>query len=143
MAGRSTLRASDADREHIAERLRQATAEGRLVADELEQRLGEAFKARTYGELARLVSDLPAPPSERRARHPAWWLRPAAVALLALVAAVVAAALIVTGIIFLIIWLAIGWALLGRHGGACRHRHVHHHVHRRVYGPGRAYYTRL
>lgn len=54
------LRASDADREQVAERLRHAAAEGRLFADELEERLGAALSARTYGELDVLVSDLPA-----------------------------------------------------------------------------------
>ena len=33
------LRASDADREHTAERLRQAAGEGRLTIEELEERL--------------------------------------------------------------------------------------------------------
>jgi hypothetical protein len=59
MARRSNLRASDADREQIAERLRKAAAEGRLLAEELEQRIGATFAARTYGELDALVDDLP------------------------------------------------------------------------------------
>ena len=59
MPRRSTLRASDADREDVAERLRHAAAEGRLSAEELEQRLEAAFTARTYGELNAVVSDLP------------------------------------------------------------------------------------
>lgn len=54
------LRASDADREQVAERLRGAATEGRLLADELDDRLGAALSARTYGELDALVSDLPA-----------------------------------------------------------------------------------
>jgi hypothetical protein len=59
MARRSVLKASDADREQIAERLRNATAEGRLLAEELEHRLGAAFSARTYGDLDAVVADLP------------------------------------------------------------------------------------
>jgi hypothetical protein len=43
----------------VAERLRHATAEGRLTADELEERLEALYAARTYGELDTLVSDLP------------------------------------------------------------------------------------
>ncbi|MGO9902359.1 MAG: DUF1707 domain-containing protein [Solirubrobacteraceae bacterium] len=62
MARRYSLRASDSDREDVAERLRAATAEGRLLARELEQRLEVAFHARTYGELDALVVDLPAAP---------------------------------------------------------------------------------
>ena len=55
----TSLRASDSDREQIAEQLRHATAEGRLSADELEQRLEALYAARTYGELDALVTDLP------------------------------------------------------------------------------------
>jgi hypothetical protein len=71
MTRRATLRASDADRELVAERLREAATEGRLFADELEERLGAALSARTYGELDALVADLPAPPSRALARPPA------------------------------------------------------------------------
>jgi hypothetical protein len=52
-------RASHADREHVAERLRDAAADGRLTLEELDERLGAAFTARTYGELDRLTVDLP------------------------------------------------------------------------------------
>ncbi|MFE7773134.1 DUF1707 domain-containing protein [Streptomyces sp. NPDC057445] len=55
------MRASDVERERIAERLRDAVAEGRLDMDEFEQRLDATFKARTRGELEPLVRDLPAP----------------------------------------------------------------------------------
>ncbi|WP_411079464.1 DUF1707 domain-containing protein [Streptomyces sp. cmx-18-6] len=57
------MRASDAERERIAELLREAVAEGRLEMDEFEQRLDTAYKARTHGELEPLVQDLPAPGS--------------------------------------------------------------------------------
>jgi hypothetical protein len=63
VARRYSLRASDSDREDVAERLRAATAEGRLLAGELEERLEVALHARTYGELDALVVDLPAPPA--------------------------------------------------------------------------------
>jgi hypothetical protein len=66
MSKRATLRASDADREHIAERLRKAATEGRLVTEELEHRLGAALSARTYGELEPLVADLPREVATRR-----------------------------------------------------------------------------
>lgn len=59
MATRGNLRASDAEREQVAERLRRATAEGRLAADELEHRLGIALSARTHSELNSTVADLP------------------------------------------------------------------------------------
>lgn len=43
----------------MADRLRHAATEGRLTAEELEERLHHAFSARTYGELDPLVADLP------------------------------------------------------------------------------------
>ncbi|EXU61599.1 hypothetical protein Z951_46385 [Streptomyces sp. PRh5] len=57
------MRASDAERERIAEVLREAVAEGRLDMEEFEERLGAAYAARTHGELEPLVRDLPVPGS--------------------------------------------------------------------------------
>jgi Domain of unknown function (DUF1707) len=57
---RSELRASHEDRDRVVELLRVSAGDGRLTADELDERLELALSARTYGELARLVSDLPA-----------------------------------------------------------------------------------
>ncbi|MDH6134997.1 hypothetical protein P3T37_004407 [Kitasatospora sp. MAA4] len=54
------LRASDADRERIAELLRDAYADGRLTVDEHSERIEAAYNARTLGELAPLTRDLPA-----------------------------------------------------------------------------------
>lgn len=53
------LRASDADRERVAEVLRDAVAEGRLDMTEFEERLDATYKARTYRELAPITRDLP------------------------------------------------------------------------------------
>ncbi|MFB7243294.1 DUF1707 domain-containing protein [Streptomyces populi] len=53
------LRASDADRERVAEQLRDALAEGRLDMEEFEERLEATYAARTYGELAPITRDLP------------------------------------------------------------------------------------
>ncbi|MFG1947953.1 DUF1707 domain-containing protein [Nonomuraea sp. NPDC048826] len=52
------LRASDADRERIAQVLQEAHADGRLTIEELEERLGTLYAARTLGELAGLTQDL-------------------------------------------------------------------------------------
>lgn len=60
------LRASDADREHVAELLGRAFAEGRLSTEEHSERLESAYAAKTMGELRPLVADLPvvfAPPT--------------------------------------------------------------------------------
>jgi uncharacterized protein DUF1707 len=57
---RQSLRASHEDRDQIGEQLRVAGGDGRLDGEELEQRVEAALTARTYGELAALVADLPA-----------------------------------------------------------------------------------
>jgi hypothetical protein len=54
------LRASHQDRDRVVEVLRVAAGDGRLTADELDQRLEAALTARTYAELAVLTTDLPA-----------------------------------------------------------------------------------
>ena len=56
---RSKLRASHDDRDRVVELLRVSAGDGRLTAEELDERLEQAMTARTYGELARLVADLP------------------------------------------------------------------------------------
>jgi hypothetical protein len=53
------FRASYEDRDRVVELLRIAAGDGRLSADELDQRLEMALNARTYGELAALTQDLP------------------------------------------------------------------------------------
>jgi Domain of unknown function (DUF1707) len=57
---RSELRASHEDRDRVVELLRVSAGDGRLTAEELDERLEVAMTARTYGELAKLVADLPA-----------------------------------------------------------------------------------
>jgi hypothetical protein len=71
---RNELRASHDDRDRVVEMLRVSAGDGRLTAEELDERLEQAMTARTYGELARLVADLPAvgsalsPAAELRAK---------------------------------------------------------------------------
>ncbi|MEV0266292.1 DUF1707 domain-containing protein [Streptomyces sp. NPDC050617] len=59
-AGDAEYRASDADRDRVADILREALAEGRLTADEHAERIGSVYGARTLGELEPIVRDLPA-----------------------------------------------------------------------------------
>lgn len=54
------MRASDADRDRVADQLREALAEGRLTAEEHAERLDAVYQAKTYAELAPIVHDLPA-----------------------------------------------------------------------------------
>src|SRR3954463_1093062 len=55
------LRASDADRERAADALRRHHLDGRLDTDELQDRLGRCYAARTTGDLAALFADPRAP----------------------------------------------------------------------------------
>jgi|SRR5271166_5290584 len=134
MIRRSSIRASDADRESVADRLRRAAGEGRLVAEELEERLARALRAQTYGELDELVIDLPrnvsrpASRSRRVARsHPV-----AAAAIVLAGALVIVAMAVVLAIVLAGLALAWGaWMVIAalfasrrvRHGGRCTYRY--------------------
>lgn len=58
------MRASDADRERVANDLRDHYADGRLTMEEFDERIDSVYKAKTFGELAPLTADLPAPPPD-------------------------------------------------------------------------------
>ena len=130
MAQHAGFRASDEDREKVADRLRHAAAEGRLLASELEDRLATALRAKTYGELDAVVADLPggrvasgsrqAGP-RKRARARSYELARAhpvpALVLAATVGVVVVAVVLALMIAFVAIWtvwVIVGWALMGR-----------------------------
>jgi hypothetical protein len=53
------MRASDADRERVANVLREAAGDGRLTMDELDERLDAVYAAKTYAELEPITHDLP------------------------------------------------------------------------------------
>ncbi len=59
MDDRQHMRASDADRQQVIDRLRAALDEGRLKMEEYVDRMGLASQAVTYGDLAPLCADLP------------------------------------------------------------------------------------
>jgi hypothetical protein len=69
------IRASDQDRDRVANVLREHHAVGRLDADEFSERLDKAFAAKTMGDLEALTADLPAvdpyplPTSSMRHHH--------------------------------------------------------------------------
>jgi Domain of unknown function (DUF1707) len=65
------LRCSDAERERVASFLRDQAIEGRLTADELDERVGRAYAAVTRGDLDALVVDLPSPPTRPQYVRPA------------------------------------------------------------------------
>ena len=76
------MRVSDSERERVAQFLREQALEGRLDHDELDERLGGAYGAKTAGELQDLIEDLPhrrvaasparrpGPPRRRNGPHP-------------------------------------------------------------------------
>ena len=82
--GRGYLRASHADREQVIETLKAAFVQGRLGKGEFDLRVGQAFAARTYAELAAARAGLPAglttpnPPAPARARAGSQFCGPAA-----------------------------------------------------------------
>lgn len=61
MSDRDLMRASDHERQQVVDRLQAALEEGRLKMEEFTDRVGRAYQAVTYGDLAKLHADLPAP----------------------------------------------------------------------------------
>ncbi|MFE4668376.1 DUF1707 and DUF4190 domain-containing protein [Streptomyces sp. NPDC056716] len=68
--------ASHADRERAVDVLRAGFGEGRLQQDELEKRTARAYAARTVGELALLVADLPQGPVPMQPVQPVYMAPP-------------------------------------------------------------------
>jgi Domain of unknown function (DUF1707) len=123
---RGSLRASDADRDQVVDRLHKAATEGRIASEELEHRVSAALKARTYDELEETVTDLP---SSRRGREPArassahWALttvraNPMLLLFAIPVLAVTAALLVAATIMWSILMIAV--LILGGRAGAPR-----------------------
>jgi Domain of unknown function (DUF1707) len=114
----------------VAERLRQAAVEGRLEHDELEQRLHTAFRARTYGELNRLLGDLPAKPVRwERPRTAAPAARNVFALALRFAVALVILAAIVTVAVMSLAWWVIGlvvWLVVSSSRHGCRGRQAWH-----------------
>jgi hypothetical protein len=111
MRGHHSLRASDADREAVVDRLREAAGEGRLEPDELEQRVEGALRARSYGDLAELLVDLPADGQMRspRARWRTNSVARSAVFGAGLLVAVIVAVAVVAVVAMLVLAAAASW----------------------------------
>jgi Domain of unknown function (DUF1707) len=105
------LRASDADRETVVDRLREAAGEGRLEPDEFEQRVDGVLRARTYGDLARFLADLPAEGRRRSpgSRRPTSPLARSAVLAAGVVVAATAAVAVVLVVAMLVLAAAALW----------------------------------
>jgi uncharacterized protein DUF1707 len=112
---RAALRASDAERESVATLLRDGHAEGRLTSVEFEERLTRCYRAKTQGELERLVRDLPPPPAPVALRRRPWFLVPVAVVLfVAAVAAHDHGAILGLLALALVLWLVSGRGRVSR-----------------------------
>lgn len=120
MPRQSSLRASDADRDAVADQLRSAAVEGRISADELDERVGLALTARTYGDLNRLLVDLPVGrPRSRPRRRTAPVVAALALRLLVAIAVLaVVGVVLAVGAVWLIVWGVIWLAMRGN----CAHR---------------------
>ena len=65
---RDEMRAGDGDRQAVADRLKSALDEGRLDLHEYDERLRQAYAAKTYSDLDSLVTDLPGTIPAQRSR---------------------------------------------------------------------------
>jgi hypothetical protein len=132
------IRISDADRERVTARLREHFAEGRLSSEELDERITAALSAKTFGDLRRIMADLPDPePAPPQARQsPSWAARRGAVVrrgprILPLAVIALIAALVIPGAgwlflaffkIVLVLWLVA--CLAGIFAAARLRRHI-------------------
>jgi len=135
------IRISDADRERVTARLRDHYAEGRLTADELDERITAALSAKTAGDLRAVMADLPDPEAAAaQARQaPPWAMRLGAVArrrprILPLALIALAVALVIPGAgwvflaffkVILLLWLVT--CLAGIFAAARIRRHIRRH----------------
>ncbi len=123
-AAPSAIRASDADREETVGELRRHHAEGRLSLEELDARAGAAYQARTVGELAPLLGDLPAPVPPPPPPPSRWNLAARFAAPIAIGGGIVAVAALVHHAQFIGFWPIIGFVWLRRVGWGGRRGRV-------------------
>ena len=124
MARRSVIRASDTERDAVAERLRHAAADGRILASELEHRMAIALRARTLGELDAVVADLPRTPRRQLARPSTLQLVGYGAAAVVVLAVLAVAALIIAGLFAAwAIWMAVFWWAFGHRRRPMARRH--------------------
>ena len=112
------MRASDADRERVAELLRDHYAAGRLSDEELAERVEAAFATRTTSELEALTADLPARSAGHRRRRGAFETS----------VRIHLTAFVVVNVMLIAIWAAAGggyfwpvWPILGAGIGVVGH----------------------
>jgi hypothetical protein len=102
----------DADRERVVEELQRHYVAGRLSSDELSERVSTTLQARTFGDLAAVLGDLPneqaiAPTAEHPVEHRARRWRSTAPMMLGLI-------LVAVGLVLLV---SMQFGALGGRGG--------------------------
>ena len=122
-----SIRLSDAERDAAAADLGEHFAQGRLTADEHDDRLEQVWKARTRGEIAPIFRDLPSPYAAVAAPipsgEPRYWnagLRPfrrGVPAPLLVVLAVLIGVSVIAHFPFFLVGFAVFWFVVLRHRG--------------------------
>jgi len=150
-----SLRVSDADRDSVTAQLRDHFAAGRITSGELDERLSAALNAKTFGDLRRIMADLPGPvpaplgaaPSPLRAT-PAWAVRRRHPPFPPLILLALVAALLIPGTgwvlaaflnMILLFWLTAFVVGVFAFGRSQRRRHHHGGRQRPRYPSGRHY----
>jgi Domain of unknown function (DUF1707) len=123
----ASLRASDEERNAVADKLSRHYAEGRLDEVEFKARLDTAMSATTRGDLNGLFDDLPRlpsepPPSPPRHRRILPWV------LVVVLVAIAAGATMPFYPLYHVPWILFAFAafFLWRRAGGHRHQHRHH-----------------
>ena len=116
------LRASDAEREVTVTRLSTHAAEGRLDADELEERVEAALAAQTADELTRLEADLPPLQTAGRSRPSGPTVSRQVRAYIAVMALLVTIWALTGADYFWPVWPALGWGVGLLTPGGCHAR---------------------
>lgn len=102
----------------MAERLRRAAADGRILASELEHRMAIALRARTLGELDALVADLPGTRRRQLSRPTTLQLVGYGAAAVVVLAVLAVAAVIVVGLFAgWALWMLVFWWAFGHRRG--------------------------
>jgi Domain of unknown function (DUF1707) len=114
------MRASDADRDAVLSALSEHFQAGRLTAEELDERTGQALAARTWGDLRKLTVDLPAATSSSAAPQPS--AGRAGPPLIVVLAGVAIAVVVLSAVVHGLIWLLIPALFIARN--AIRHSGV-------------------
>lgn len=153
-----SIRVSDADRDRVNAQLRDHFAAGRITSGELDERLSAALNAKTFGDLRRIMADLPGPvpalhdavPPPLRAT-PTWAIRRRSPAFPPLILLALLAALLIPPIgwmlaafvnVILLFWL-MTFVAGAFASGRPRQRWHHHGDLRRPRRPSGRHYTWL